>query len=120
VYDASRVRGLEGLSNLERHLHRLLGSQRARGCDPIFEGAAGQVLHGYVVRPVLRLSPVKDGDDIRAAKDRCALGLAPEALDEFFVLGVAFLQQLEGHFPAEDLVTSQVDFRHASAADEAA
>jgi hypothetical protein len=67
MYDASRVRGLEGLSNLERHLHRLLGSQRARGRDPLLEGAAGQVLHGYVVRPVFCLATVKDGDDVRAA-----------------------------------------------------
>src|SRR5829696_4510121 len=67
VYDAAYVRSLEGLGDLERHLRCRLGSQRARGCDPLLEGAAGQVLHSYVVCPVVRLAPVEDGYDVRTA-----------------------------------------------------
>src|SRR5215210_667661 len=67
VNDAAHVRGLEGLGDLKRHLHRRTGSQRTRGHNPLLEGAAGHVLHGNVVRPVLRLTPIEDGDDVRTA-----------------------------------------------------
>ena len=67
MYDTTHVRGLQGLGDLERHLLRRLGSQRTSGHDPLLEGAAGHVLHGYVVRAVLRLAPIEDGDNVRTA-----------------------------------------------------
>src|ERR671911_1838719 len=40
VNDTAYMRGLEGLGDLERHLRRLLGSQRTRGHESLLEGAA--------------------------------------------------------------------------------
>jgi hypothetical protein len=102
-----------------RHLHHRLRRERPLAHDPILEGAARQVLHGYVVHPVFSLAPVEDGDYVRVGERRGVSGFPSEALDELPVLGVVVLQQLEGHVPIEDLVVGQVDIRHASAAHQA-
>jgi NAD(P)-dependent dehydrogenase (short-subunit alcohol dehydrogenase family) len=69
-----------------------------------------------VIGAVLGLSPVEDRDDVRVDEGRGALGFAPETLDKLFILGVAGLERLDRAVPVEDLIVSQVDVGHASAA----
>jgi hypothetical protein len=76
----------------------------------------GQVLHGDVVGAVLCLAAVEDGDDERAGQGGGAPCLAPEALDEVLVLGVAVLEQLERDVAVEDPVVRQEHVGHAAAA----
>lgn len=73
----------------------------------VLEDAARNELHGYVVRrPVLRATPVIDGDYVWVTEGRSALGLASEALDELLVVGVPISQDLERHVPIQNLVVS--------------
>src|SRR3712207_146862 len=97
-------------------LPRLPRGQSPRRDDPVLQGAAGNVLHGYVVDAVLGLAAVEDGDDERAGQGGGALGLAPEALDEVLVFGVAVLEQLERDVPVQDSVIRQEHVGHAAAA----
>ena len=79
----------------------------------VLEGLALDVLHDDVVRAVDR-TPVVDVDDVGVVDAGRGLGLAPEALDELAVAGVAVEQHLDGDTPAERRVFGQVDVGHAA------
>ncbi len=117
VDDVALVRGAEGLSNLEGYRRRRAGRQGAALEDAVLERAARQVLHRYVVGPVLGLAAVEDGDDVRVGERRRTLGLALEALDELLVARVARAHHLKGDVAVEDVVVGEVDVGHTAAAE---
>ena len=84
--------------------------------DDLLERAALQVLHGDVGAAV-GLAAVVDRDDVRVVEARRGLRLAPEALDELAVLGVALGHDLERDLAAEARVLGEVHRRHAADAE---
>jgi hypothetical protein len=109
------VRGPQGLGHLERHRRGRVGRERATPQDAVFQGAARQILHRDVVRPIFGLAPVEDRNDVRVGEGRGVLGLAFEALHELPVARVAGAHNLQGHVPVEDVVVGQKDVCHAAA-----
>src|SRR5262249_53309657 len=75
-----------------------------------------EVLHRDVVG-ALGLAAVEDRDDVRMVESGGALRLAAEALDELVVRGVAVVEELQRHAPAELLVFGQVDVRPSAPAE---
>src|SRR5438034_5358527 len=63
------------------------------------------------------LAAVVDRDDVRVREARCVLRLAPEALDELLVPGVAVVQDLDRDAPPELLVLGEIHVRHAARAE---
>ena len=108
---------LVGVAQAGEHLHRdrdrALGRERALLLDDLLERAPLEVLHRDV-RAAVGLAAVVDGDDVRVVEARGGLRLAPEALDELAVLGVALGHDLERDLAAEARVLGQVDRRHAA------
>src|SRR5919202_5236264 len=82
----------------------------------ILEGAARNVFHGDVVRPVLRATLIVNGDYIGMVETGGTPRLASEEPNELLVPSVLLLEHLERHVPIEDLVVGKVNFGHASAA----
>jgi hypothetical protein len=83
------------------------GGVRAEGlalAHPVLEVPSGDVLHGHVVRPVLRASPVVDRDHVGVVQSGGVPRLAPEKPDELLVVDVLAAQDLERHVPVQNLV----------------
>src|SRR5438034_7239319 len=58
------------------------------------------------------LAAVVDRDDVRVREARCVLRLAPEALDELLVPGVAVVQDLDRDAPPEDRKSTRLNSSH--------
>src|SRR5919198_4181954 len=95
----------------------LLRHRRLAGHD-LLQRTAGQALHRDVVRPLV-LTAIEDADHVGMLEARGRARLAPEALDEFAVLGEAPVQDLERDLAAEMRVLGQVDVGHPAGADAA-
>ena len=113
VHHAVLVRVAQAGEHLHRDRDRALRRQRPLGLDDLLERAALQVLHRDV-GPAVGLAAVVDGDDVGVVEARRGLRLAPEALDELAVLGIALRHDLERDLAAEARVLRQVDGRHAA------
>ncbi len=116
VDDPVPVREAERLEQLLRVRDGGSDRERAARHDQLLEAAALDHLHGDVVRP-LGLAAVVDGDDVRVREAGRGLRLAPEALDEEVVAGVAVVEDLDGDAAPELLVLGEVDVRHAAGAE---
>ena len=77
-----------------------------------------QVLHGDI-RPAVGLAAVVHGDDVGVVEARRGLRLAPEALDELAVVGIAVGHDLERDLAAETRILGEVDGRHPADAQAA-
>jgi hypothetical protein len=61
------------------------------------------------------LPPVVDPDDVGVGEVGRGLGLAPEPLDEGFIIGELGVEDLDRHSPAEQGVLAQIDVCHSPA-----
>src|SRR5206468_4760566 len=117
MHDAAAVRRVDRACRLLEPLEHPMCGLRALGAELLLEGAAREVLHDDE-RALLPLPDVVDRDDVRVAGEPGdGEGLTREALAHRRVLGMAAVEQLHRHRPAERRVRRPEDLAHASAPD---
>jgi hypothetical protein len=116
MHDPILVRGLEGFCDLGRHRHRSTGRESLPQQNALFKGPTRKVLHGDVVRSLVRFAPVEDAHDVRVGEASRALRLPSKPFDELLIVGVATAQDLQGDVPIHDFVVGQIYLGHTSAA----
>ena len=104
-------------SDLERDLERGADVEPAFADDELLQVLPVDVLEDDVLPPVL-LAAVDHGDDVRMLELRDRTCLPLEALDEFLVLVVLLVENLQGDVAFEERVMSLVDGRHPAVADD--
>ena len=113
--NASGVRGIERVSNLDPHLQQRL-QFHAAGPDLVPEGRAVQILHGDEGLSLF-LADVVYGADVGMVQCGSSLGFALEAGEGLGVSGDVVGQKLEGNKAVQPGVFGFIDHTHAAATD---
>src|SRR5450759_279404 len=116
VNDLVFVRELHRLGDLHGDVNDLLRRQRRVFLNQFLQGRALDVLHDDEIDAVF-LTDVVDADDVGVVELSRRPRLAPETLQEAFIGGELFVQDLKGDHPPELEIFRPVDVGHAAAAD---
>ena len=114
MHQTGPMSGGERRGHLGADLGGPAGKQGALAAKDISQAAAIDQFHDDEIG-VAGLAPVVDPDDVGVGQVGGGLGLAPEALDEGFVVGELGVEDLDGHFPAKQGVLAQIDVGHPAA-----
>ena len=108
--DAFRVRGVQGIRDLDGQREQQLSVQRATR-DPVLQGYAIEVLHCDECLTIL-LANVVDRADVGMVERGSSLSLPLEAAQGLWVAGYLIRQKLQSDETVQPSVLSLVDHTH--------